>query len=176
MMSVVLPVAAFFFIAFILNDIFFSPFAVDNYVSMVFFPSGVRIVAVLVFDFLGAAGITLGSFLISLAYLGQSDLVIAICTAFIAGGSALLCRFVSFKLFDIDNDLQNISLIKIFKICITFSVLSSLFHQIFFVTYGMGMRNELWVNFLKMFIGDFSGAIIFLVFIKYFFSFVRYFD
>ncbi len=171
MMMNVLMVALAFAITFILNHQLFNLFVVDDYVSLIFVPSGVRIFSVLIFDFTGALGIFLGSLLVSLAYFGQPNVEIAMCAGLIAGGSALLSRHFSVRFFKLDTNLRDITLPEIFKICLVFSVFSSVAHQLFYQAEGIGTNFV--ADTVKMFIGDISGAIVFLVAAKYFVVLVR---
>ncbi len=167
----ILIIAAAFSITFILNHQFFDWFVVNEYVALVFIPSGVRIFAVLVFDLAGAVGIFLGSLVVSFAYLGQTNIEIAVCAAFIAGGSALLSRYLCERLFKLDANLRDITLSQIYKICVVFSFISSVSHQLFYQAEALG--TDFFADTAKMFIGDISGAIVFLVATKFFMGLIQ---
>lgn len=167
----ILIIAAAFSITFILNHQFFDWFEVNEYVALVFIPSGVRIFAVLVFELTGAMGIFLGSLVISFAYLGQSNMVIAFCAAFIAAGSALLSRHLCVRLFKLDANLRDITLSQIYKICVVFSFISSVSHQLFYQAEALG--TDFFADTAQMFIGDIIGAIVFLVATKFFMGLIQ---
>ncbi len=169
----ILIIAAAFSITFILNHQFFDWFVVNEYVALVFIPSGVRIFAVLVFDLTGAVGIFLGSLVVSFAYLGQTNIEVALCAAFIAAGSALLSRHLCLRLFKLDTNLRDITLSLIYKICVVFSFISSVSHQLFYQAEGLG--TDFLADTAKMFIGDISGAIVFLLAAKFLMGLIQRF-
>jgi hypothetical protein len=160
-----LLVAALFFLTFVLNSYFFEFFTIDDYVSLVFLPSGVRIFSVLVFEFYGALGIFLGSLAVSFFYLAQTDIEVAVMAAVIAAGTALLSRKLCLPLLKLDANLREITLTEIIKVCLVFSLLSAVGHQVFYQVVGIG--THLASDAFKMFIGDICGAIVFLVSAKF---------
>lgn len=159
-----LIIALLFAATFILNSEIFAVFEINEYVSLVFIPSGVRIFSILVFEKIGAIGIFFGSLLISFAYLGQRDVELAICAAFVSGGSALLARMACMHFMRLDADFRAINFIQIAQISLVFSFISSVSHQLLYKL--TAVSSSFLVETLYMFIGDLMGALVFLVFVK----------
>jgi hypothetical protein len=165
MTYIILLSAATFALSFIFNDFFFRSFEMNQYVSLLFIPSGVRIFFALVFDVPGVIGIALGSFLISTAYLGELNTNLAVYTALVAGGAAWASRWLAIKLLKLDNDLSRISLLELLHLCFIFAAISALSHQALF--YATGMTHDFAAASLSMFAGDVSGALVCLVVARY---------
>lgn len=148
-------------IFFIFNDFFFRSFGLSEYVSLLFIPSGIRIFFALVFDIYGVIGILLGSLLVSLFYLNQSNLTVVVTTALVAGGAAWVARWASIKLLKLDVNLGRIKLMDLMQLSIIFSGISAISHQVLFVQ--LGMSDDFTTGALSMFAGDMTGALFCLV-------------
>ena len=105
MINIIFLSALTFALSFIFNDFFFRSFGLSDYVSLLFIPSGIRIFFALVFDIYGVVGILLGSLLVSLFYLNQSDLTVVATTACVAAGAAWFARWASLTLLKLDINL-----------------------------------------------------------------------
>ncbi len=158
-------VITLFVFAFILNDQAFHIFVVSDYVSLIFIPSGVRIFSVLVFELSGAIGVFIGSLLISFFYLGQTDTELVVLSGFTASSTALIGRMVAMRLLKLDENFSNITLPDIFGICVIFSIISTLGHQALYHSAGLG--THFITDALTMFVGDISGALVFLMASRY---------
>ncbi len=150
--------AASFAFVFILNDLLFSSFELNPYVSLVFLPSGVRILFVLVFEKFGAIGIVLGSLLVSLFYLGQTELLSVLLISLVAGFAALAARRVSLGTLGVSEDLLGISFAKLVQLCLVFSFISSISHQALFLL--LAINGDFLQQSLYMFVGDVTGALL----------------
>lgn len=164
-MKNVLLVAVAFFVAFILNDQAFKIFVLNDYVALIFIPSGVRIFSVLVFERSGALGVFIGSLLTSVLYLGLTDVELVVFSAAVASGTAFISRMACIHIFRLDTNFRNITLPKIFGVCVIFSIVSSLGHQSMY--HAMGLGTNFTDDVFNMFIGDIIGALIFLVASRY---------
>jgi hypothetical protein len=157
--------AVTFALSFIFNDFFFRSFGLSEYVSLLFIPSGIRIFFVLVYGVYGVVGILLGSLLISLFYLDQSNFVVVVSTALVAAGAAWFAHWVSIKLLKLDLNLRNIKLMSLFQVSIIFSAISAISHQLLFIE--LGMSDDFTSGALSMFAGDMTGALLCLFGARY---------
>jgi hypothetical protein len=165
MVYIVLFSAAAFALSFILNAFFLNSFDLNPYVSLFFIPSGVRIFLTLVFDIPGAIGIVLGSLVVSLFYLNQTSIDIALCMALVAGGAAMASRWLSVKILNLDSDLLRISFLEVLQVCFIFSAVNAISHQALFL--ALDMTDDFISQTLSMFAGDVTGALACLIFTRY---------
>ena len=171
MINIIFLSALTFALSFIFNDFFFRSFGLSDYVSLLFIPSGIRIFFALVFDIYGVVGILLGSLLVSLFYLNQSELTVVATTACVAAGAAWFARWASLTLLKLDINLANIKFMELLQVSIIFSAISSISHQILFIQ--LGMSEDFILGTLSMFAGDVTGALLCLLSARYAMRFMR---
>lgn len=161
----IVMVSLFFVATFIVNHEVFEVFELNHFVSLVFIPSGVRIFSVLVYDVIGALGIFFGSLLISFAYLGLTNVELSICAAFVSAGSAMLSRVLCVRFMDLETNFRAISLAQVVQISLVFSLISATMHQALYKL--VGVSDGFLINTFYMFVGDLTGAIIFMASVRY---------
>ena len=165
MIFIILLSAAAFVLSFIFNDFLFRSFELNQYVSLFFIPSGVRIFFVLVFDFTGVIGICLGSLLVSLLYLNDVSTDLAFSSALVAAGAAWAARWLSVRLLKLDVDLSRISLLEVMQVCFIFAAISAVSHQVLY--FATGVTQDFAAASLSMFAGDVTGALACLIVARY---------
>ena len=159
-------------LAFIFNDIFFKSFWLNENIDFIFLPSGVRIFLVLVFNIYGAISIAFGSLFISLYYLNESNPVVAIGTSLTIAITSLFSRWTSFRLLNLNFDLQAIKFDDILVVAIIFSAINSIGQQI--LLYKLGTSKNFVSDGLLMFTGDVMGALLCLLCTKYVLHLINY--
>ena len=159
-------------LAFIFNDIIFKSFWLNENIDFIFLPSGVRIFLVLVFNIYGAISIAFGSLFISLYYLNESNPVVAIGTSLTIALTSLFSRWTSFRLLNLNFDLQAIKFDDILVVAIIFSTINSIGQQI--LLYKLGTSKNFVSDGLLMFTGDVMGALLCLLCTKYVLHFFNY--
>jgi hypothetical protein len=89
----------------------------------------------------------------------------------ISGFAPLLAKWLIVSNTNISNDLSNLSLQKIILCIVVYALMSSGFHQYWFVLRDLesGSLN----HFLVMFVGDVAGSILLIALIKYSIQFVK---
>ena len=122
-----------FCVIFIFNDYIFDKFKVDEYVSLVFLPSGARVFISMVFESSGAIGLALGSLLVSIFYLHEPSTAVTIGNAVASGLGAFVARELCVRILDLDVYLHQITIKHIMYASTIFSVINSLLHQRFFI-------------------------------------------
>jgi hypothetical protein len=159
-LSAVLYMGFFYF-----NQFIAAPLEDAKGVNWIFLPAGIRIFITLIFNYSGAIGLAIASLLINHIGFYELDFVATLGIAAICGLAPLLGRhFVIYNL-RVQADLSNISFTQLLAIIITYSLLSSGLHQLWFVTRGLDSGS--WNHFIVMFCGDIAGSVLFVAFIKY---------
>jgi hypothetical protein len=160
LISALLYVALFFF-----NDWITETVKYDLGVSWIYLPAGLRLFLILIFGLAGAIGIATASFAISYFGVFQPDLVTCIGIGLISGFAPLFAKWVVVSNTYISNDLSNLSMQKIILCIVIYALMSSGFHQYWFVLRDLesGSIN----HFLVMFAGDVAGSILLIALIKY---------
>ena len=160
LISALLYSALFFF-----NDWITGTVKYDLGVSWIYLPAGLRLFLILIFGLAGAIGIAAASFAISYFVAFPADLVTCIGIGLISGFAPLLAKWVVVSNTYISNDLSNLSMQKILLCIVVYALMSSGFHQYWFVLRDLesGSLN----HFLVMFAGDITGSILLIALIKY---------
>ena len=166
LISTLLYSALFFF-----NDWLTETVKYDLGVSWIFLPAGLRLFLILIFGLTGAIGIAAASFAITYFGVFPPDLLTCIGIGLISGFAPLFARWVVVSNTRISNDLSNLSMQKILFCIVVYALISSGFHQYWFVLRGLesGSLN----HFLVMFAGDVAGSILLIALIKYGIDLIR---
>jgi hypothetical protein len=161
----VLISALLYSILFFLNDWLTETLKYDLGVNWIFLPAGLRLFLILIFGVAGAIGIAFASFTISYFGVFPADLVTCIGIGLISGFAPLFAKWVVVSNTYITNYLSNLSMQKIILCIVIYALMSSGFHQYWFVLRGLesGSIN----HFLVMFAGDIAGSILLIALIKY---------
>lgn len=165
-LKIIFTSAFCFYLLFILNDFVFDKFYLDQYVSLVFFPSGARVLISMVFESSGAIGLALGSLLVSIFYIHEPSTTVIIGNAVASGIGAFVARELCVRTLDLDVYLHQITLKQIMYASFIFSVINTLLHQSIF--YLLEKSDDFFLKCGQMLIGDLSGAFIFLMLIRLF--------
>jgi hypothetical protein len=134
-------------------------------VNWIFLPAGIRIFITLIFDYSGAIGLAIASLIINYFGYYQADLITTIGIAIICGVSPLLGRHFVIHNLRVQVDLSNISFKQLLGSVLAYSLLSSGFHQLWFLARGLDSGS--WNHFIAMFCGDVAGSILLLAVIKH---------
>jgi hypothetical protein len=150
---------------FFLNDWLTETLKYDLGVSWVYLPAGLRLFLILIFGLAGAIGIAAASFAISYFGVFPPDLLTCIGIGLISGFAPLFAKWIVVSNTYISNDLSNLSMQKILLCIVIYALMSSGFHQYWFVLRDLesGSLN----HFLVMFAGDVAGSILLIALIKY---------
>jgi hypothetical protein len=160
LISALLYSALFFF-----NDWITETLKYDLGVSWIYLPAGLRLFLILIFGLAGAIGIAAASFAISYFGVFPPDLLTCIGIGLISGFAPLFAKWIVVSNTYISNDLSNLSMQKIILCIVIYALISSGFHQYWFVLRDLesGSIN----HFLVMFAGDIAGSILLIALIKY---------
>lgn len=160
LLSTALYMAFFYF-----NQFITSPLEQAKGVNWIFLPAGLRIFLTLIFDYSGALGLVIASVLINAIGFFEYDHISIIGIAVICGLAPLLGRHFVIHNLKVQSDLSNISMKQLLAIVVTYSLLSSGLHQLWFA--ARDLESGSWNHFVAMFCGDVAGSILFVAVIKY---------
>ena len=159
--TLIVGVTALFYVAlFLLNDSVFSGLDFSAGVNWVFLPSGLRLLAVLLFDKWAALGIVLGSLMLAFHDLRLTDPVTVGVAACISGLAPLLARQVCLSLTDLKVDLKALTAVSLVRIALIFSAVSAGLHQSWYA--WRGVSDNALASVLVMFSGDMVGTMLVL--------------
>ena len=160
LISALLYSALFFF-----NDWITETLKYDLGVSWIYLPAGLRLFLILIFGLAGAIGIAAASFAISYFGVFPPDLLTCIGIGLISGFAPLFAKWIVVSNTYISNDLSNLSMQKIILCIVIYALISSGFHQYWFVL--RDLESGSLHHFLVMFAGDIAGSILLIALIKY---------
>jgi len=152
-----------------LNNIVFSRLAITNFISWVFVPAGLRLLAVLLFNRLAAiAGLFIGAIVTGLSLqIGLTDLIVI---SAISATSPYLAIEVANHFLPLNHNVYELNLAQVLTMCTCLAIYNSVLHNVYFFLFEF--THQFWANALGMFTGDFIGAFLvvylFLVIVKKF--------
>jgi hypothetical protein len=148
-----------------LNEALFPALVLSSHVSLIFLPSGVRLIGVLLFSHWGALGIVLGSALTSL--LAPPELLgPTLFGAWVISGLApWLAREVGIRFLHMDRQLTNLSGTDLLKLSVVFAAFNAVMHQLWF--YWQGTGGSFFSQTWSMAVGDWLGAVLLLYAFKF---------
>ena len=152
--------AVAYFIAYKLNIIFFASLELTPDVNWVYLPSGLRLLLVLVLVSSGAVGISIASCFINYLYGSSDQHVFNIVTSAISGFAPLIARQISIDFFKFNTNLIDLNQSVLFRLSITFALVSGLLHQCWF--YWIGVTDSFTMNSFAMVVGDWFGTVLVL--------------
>ena len=142
------------------NQFVFSAFNASTGSSLVFLPSGLGLVCVLLFVEWGSLGVSLGAVLVGLSQVSGLDPTTAMGTAVISGLAPLLVRSLFLRCAAFDEDLNGLTASCLLRMTMAFAAVSALLHQLWFVARGQVV--DLWGGLALHFTGDLLGALVVL--------------
>ena len=148
-----------------LNSALFPALVLSTHISLIFLPSGVRLIGVLLFSHWGALGIVLCSAITSL--LAPPELLgPTLFGAWVISGLApWLAREVGIRFMHMDRQLTNLSGMDLLKLSVVFAVFNAVMHQLWF--YWQGSGGNFFSQTWSMAVGDWLGAVLLLYAFKF---------
>jgi hypothetical protein len=157
---------------FMVNDWIFGNLWFSAATHWVYLPSGLRLVFVLLFGFLGAIGVAIASATVAFLYYFQADPVSAVGAGIISGLAPYLSRHLCHRHLGLDLDLKNLTASRLITVSLLFSVVSACLHQVLFT--WQGYTESFVTTAAVMAFGDFTGCILMLYGAKFMLSKFRW--
>ncbi len=159
MILFVLVVALAWFALFELNAWLFSRIHLTGFISWIFLPAAIRMLAVMVGGWTGTLGLFLGAILTNLSLLKYEPFNIVM----LAGLSAL-GPLVAFNLctrwLKLPRDLAGLHHSQLLVFAVAGAILNTFPHNLYF--YFTGLSPDAWSGIVPMFVGDLVGTLIVL--------------
>jgi hypothetical protein len=151
-----------------LNNLIFSDISINQYVTWIFLPAFIRMLAVMVFDWAGAIGLILGAIITRDP--ANNDMVSMFALATISG----LAPFISMKacqfMFKLPYSFEGLRAHHLFTFAFAGSVTSAGLNHFHFNYFGFDCSLD---TFIPMLIGDFVGTLIMLYLAAFFLRLIR---
>lgn len=155
----VLGVALAWFALFQLNNWLFSRIHLTGFISWIFLPAAIRMLAVMVGGWAGTLGLFFGAILTNLSLLKYEPFNIVM----LAGLSAL-GPLVAFNLctrwLKLPRDLAGLQHSQLLVFAVAGAIFNSFPHNLYF--YFKGLSPDAWSGVVPMFVGDLAGTLIVL--------------
>ena len=129
----------------------------------IYFPAGARLIAVLMFQKLGAVGIFVGWALIGL-FGNERGLTQCLYIGVSAGLSAYLAYWLWVKMFRVADDLRGLNAKNLVYLALIAALITTPFRMMYFHWYGLPISLTI---LIISFVGDLIGSLITLLLIKF---------
>lgn len=148
-----------------LNTALFPALVLSAHVSLIFLPSGVRLISVLLFSHWGALGIVFGSVLTSLLDPPENLSPTLVGAWLISGVAPWLARAAGIRFLHMDRQLKNLSGTDLLKLSLMFAAFNAVMHQLWF--HWQDNSSDFLRQTWSMAVGDLLGAALLLYAFKF---------
>lgn len=142
---------------YLVNDWLFQFVAVSQYISWVFLPAAVRMLAVLLAGWTGVAGLFLGSLVTGLYGFYGASLGQVVVLAGLSAFAPMLAFIVCAHLLGLRADLQGLSAMQLVVLSFVCALFTAGLHSVHL--YAFGAVEAFFEAFIPMFVGDLVGTI-----------------
>ena len=166
-----LLVAVMFLLFFIFNDIVFHSLALDQKVSWIFLPAGLRLMFALVYRWQSFWGLWAGSFVAGIYASPGEPFVFLALTAFISAMNPLIALTLMEKLTQsFTTTLGDLKLSSILSLAIIQATLCTTLHHLCFVIFKKTPQDDLFSHLFVMFFGDMIGIVMLMILLTFMFK------
>ncbi len=155
MFSLVAGVAVVWVALYKLNLWLFSDLQITGFISWIFLPAAIRVLAVMVAGWAGALGLFLGAVVTSAVFTDLMLLDVLTISALSALGPLAAVHLCT-RWLSLPNDLSGLQRWQLLVFAVTGAVFNVLPHNLYF--YLTGMSDNLWTGVIPMFVGDLIGT------------------
>lgn len=152
-------VATVWVMLFFLNNWLFSETYLNSFISWIFLPAAIRMLAVMIDGWAGVLGLFCGAILTNFSQLEFEPFNVFVLAGLSAVGpiaAVHLCK----RWFQLPVDLVGLQRSQLFVFAVTGAIFNVIPHNLFF--YMTGMSDDVWSGVLPMFVGDLAGTLIVL--------------
>jgi hypothetical protein len=142
------------------NQFIFSSLNASASSSLVFLPSGLRLICVLLFVEWGSLGMALGALLVGLGQAYSEDPITVVGAAVLSGMSPLLARALCLRCAAFDENLQGLTASCLLRMTVAFAAVSALLHQLWLA--ARGQDGDVWGGLALHFTGNLLGTLVVL--------------
>lgn len=159
MISFVVGVAIAWVVLFSLNAWLFSSIHLTGFISWIFLPAAIRMLAVMVGGWAGALGLFLGAIITNLGLLEFEPFNIVVLAALSALGPLVAVQICT-RWLNLPSDLAGLQRSQLIVFALAGAILNVFPHNIYF--YMTGLSHDAWSGVLPMLVGDLTGTLIVL--------------
>lgn len=159
MIFFVMSVAAIWIALFQLNTWLFSDAKVSGYISWVFLPAAIRMLAVMIGGWAGAFGLFVGALVTNIAFIEYEPLNVVTLAALSSVGP-LLAAYLCTRWLRLPNDLSGLNRSQLLVFAVAGAVFNVFPHNMYF--YLTGVSSDAWSGVVPMFVGDLVGTLVVL--------------
>jgi len=159
MILFVLGVALAWFVLFHMNTWLFSRIHHTGFISWIFLPAAIRMLAVMVGGWLGALGLFLGAILTNLSLLKYEPFNIVILAGLSTLGPLVAVTLCT-RWLKLPQDLAGLQYLQLLVFALAGAIFNTIPHNLYF--YFTGLSPDAWSGIVPMFVGDLSGTLIVL--------------
>ena len=153
---------------FSLNEALTSLLPYKDYIALIFLPAGFKIILACLLRWQCFPGLFIGSIITGLIYLNESNIHHLWSFSFFSAFAPVIVVLMIDYLCNLGFKLSEINLQKIFLIAVLYALLSSVMHNSYLLWLAEINLIEYQQDSLAMFIGDITGALIFLTVLSYY--------
>ena len=141
------------------NSALFADIHLTGFISWIFFPAAIRMLAVMVGGWLGALGLFFGALLTNLAQLWYEPFNALVIGALSALGPLVAVHMCT-RWLRLPNDLAGLQHSQLMVYAVAGAVFNVFPHNLYF--YLTGLSVDAWSGILPMFVGDLTGTLVVL--------------
>jgi hypothetical protein len=142
-----------------LNNWLFSEINLTSFISWIFLPAAIRMLAVMIGGCAGALGLFFGAILTNLSLLEVEPLNAMVLAALSALGPVVAVHLCT-RWLQLPVDLGGLQRSQLLVFAVAGAVFNVFPHNLFF--YSIGLSHDAWSGVLPMFVGDLVGTLIVL--------------
>ncbi|MFY9137002.1 hypothetical protein [Zwartia sp.] len=142
-----------------LNIWLFSEIHLTGFISWIFLPAAIRMLAVMIGGWSGALGLFVGAILTNLSLLELEPFNVMILAALSALGPVIAVHLCT-RWLQLPGDLSGLQRSQLLVFAVAGAVFNVFPHNLFF--YMTGLSYDAWSGVLPMFVGDLAGTLIVL--------------
>jgi hypothetical protein len=139
-----------------INSWLFSDLHISGFISWIFLPAAIRMLAVMIGGWAGALGLFVGALLTNLELLRYEPFNVLVMAALSALGP-LLAVYLCTRWLKLPNDLTGLQRSQLLVFAAVGAVFNAFPHNLYF--YMTGLSPDAWSGILPMFVGDLVGAL-----------------
>jgi len=155
----ILGVATAWYALYKINTWLFSSIHITGFISWVFLPAAIRMLAVMVGGWAGALGLFLGAILTNVGMLKYEPLNIVLLAGLSALGPLVAVHLCT-RWLRLPRDLAGLQRSQLLVFAVAGAVFNTFPHNLYF--YFTGLAPDAWSGVVPMFVGDLAGTLIVL--------------
>jgi hypothetical protein len=142
-----------------LNNLLFSDINLSSFISWIFLPAAIRMLAVMINGWAGALGLFFGAILTNLSQLDLEPFNVLVLAGLSALGPLAAVHLCT-RWLQLPVDLAGLKRSQLLVLAVVGAIFNVFPHNLFF--YMTGMSDDAWSGVLPMFVGDLAGTLIVL--------------